>query len=174
MPQGTPNRIARLEHLKQADRRRGQSGFRLRSLFVVITLMSIAFAAFVAFGGPIWHRVLHRIEMTSHWIPEAPLMETMLPFSVLLNVVGGLVTALVVYLLRGRKGFIVFGALCVLGLIGLLSSLALDVAPLAQTPTRDATVSQILFMLIVIGSCLLPVSAFTGWYASYLLGRNVS
>lgn len=166
------NRLVQLDDIKSAERKYRKNRFRLRTAFLVLSGFCVLFAVVAAMTPTLAPRIEEKFAKTQSTIPDSMMTESFVPFSVLVALGVGLVVAFIVYRLGNRAGFFVFGALAGLGLITVVAAMALDIQPLGETPLKDMTWVQSTYSMLLAHGLILPLAAFSGWYASLVLYKN--
>ena len=164
--------LTRRHHAKHFRRRKRFQRFRLRTLMTFTTGAAVFFALLAEWGMAAYDRVAIKWQQIASTLATDPADGMIFFLNAIVGVLLGAAVSTMVYRMNEKRGFLLFCGLSCVGLIALSAGLSLDTPPLNNTELRDLRFAQVARVELLWLACVVPVSAFLGWYCATLKTRS--
>jgi hypothetical protein len=174
MSNSTPlfDALNRLHRVKRIRRRRKYQSFRLRTLFLLMTAVAVLCAFVVPWLTAIMSRVEIRWQETLSGLPVTPAADAAVFFGGFCGLLLGPAVFGIIYCFDEKRGYLLFAILSCVGILALVTALLLDTESLKKTELQDLSADQLARIVLLWFACVVPGSAFLGWYCSSLTKRD--
>ena len=164
--------LVRLHRQQRSRRTRRYLRFRLRSLLILITVVAAICASYSIWGTAAVNHAKARLAYMYNGLPTTAVADVVVFPCTLVGIMTAAAVIGVVSRFDSRHGYLAFAILSCVSLLLLLAALGLDTESLARTQLRHLQLSQIVRIGLVLISCVVPPSAFLGWYFSSSAERH--
>ncbi len=164
--------LIRQHRLNRAKRVRRFLRFRLRTLFLLTTVVAVFFTIVHFWGPAALNRVEHNLQQTLMSLPVTPATDVVVLPLIVCGVLLGVPVFWLVRSLGETKGYFLFSVLSCLCLLALVVAFSINTESLDSTELQHLKFDQILRLVLFMIACVVPLSAILGWYSVCLDNRQ--